>query len=130
MNSLFCLPCVCCFCFIKLFLSQPLCYLAFTFLILFPITPQRKLSEWLGLNHNRDVLWDGVSLWLLGIICLLVSLPNLLHTLPVYSLGGQSEKGGLSATIKLLVCCQYCFDHTYKIQHPNSCYEETYLHPS
>lgn len=61
-------------------------------------------------------------------------LPKLFHTLSLFIEGADWGIFKLwnccSATATALMCCEHCFGHVSKTQHPTSCYEENELHPS
>jgi len=87
------------------------------------------LSCWLGLNNSNDILWDAISLWLVG------GIPSQPLAHPASLLTGRAEReaGGLDAMQTLFsdsrveghqCCYQHCFDHRSKTKHCKGCNEE------
>ena len=68
---------------------------------------------------EHAVIRYGICFWLVWIICLVVSPPNLLHTPQSVHWGKQIEKALMlckhcSAKARTLVCYQYCFGQKSK----------------
>lgn len=84
---------------------------------------------------EHDILWHGIALYLVEVICLTCPLTFYTSPHPQSWRNWETEKVSMLckhhlATDKMLVCYQQCFCDKYKTQHHTSCRNKNYLHPT